>query len=212
MVIMKYQESVVYMIKSSVTNYVFVSSTTQKLSQRMKTLKRNHREYQAGMRKFTAVYQIMDAGDYTYKILQEVKCESKVTLRKTEQAWISRMLADDSVHVLQQLNPKLSECRRHPCANDINLLRAPCCEFIDIMNKLLAANDKTMTIACIEEMCYDVGLDMLMSKDIVSFICDVHGGTSQNLKNRLAKNIRTPFQKLAVLGKKYDELPKDECG
>ena len=87
----------------------------------------------------------------------------------------------------------MKQPRRHPCANDINLLRAPCCEFIDIVNKVLAVDDKTMTIACIEE--------------IVSFLCDVHDN-KPNLKNRMAKNIRTPLKKLAVLGKKYDELPK----
>ena len=110
----------------------------------------------------------------------------------------------------QPNNYKMKQPRRHPCANDINLLRAPCCEFIDIVNKVLAVDDKTMTIACIEEICCDGGmskLDILMSRDILSFLCDVYDN-KPNLKNRMAKNIRTPLKKLAVLGKKYDELPK----
>jgi hypothetical protein len=206
MVVMKYQKSTVYMIKSLVTNDVFVSSTTQRVSQRIKTLKRNHREYKAGKRKFTTVYQIMDAGDYTYETLQSVGCESKVTLRETEQEWIRRLVADDTLHVLEQQN----EPRRHPCADDINLLRAPCCEFIDIVNKVLALDDTNKTIDCLKELCLDIGMrdtDILMSQDIVAFMHDVYGG-KHNFKYRLAKNIRTPLKKLAVIEKKYNELPK----
>ena len=99
---MKYQESSVYIIKSLATNDVFVSSTTQRVSQRMKALKRNHREYKAGKRKFTTVYQIMDAGDYTYETLEKVQCDSKITLRRAEQDWIRCIGADDTLHVLVQ--------------------------------------------------------------------------------------------------------------
>ena len=203
MVVMKYQKSTVYMIKSSVTNDVFVSSTTQRVSQRIKTLKRNHREYKAGKRKFTTVYKIMDAGDYIYETLQSIKCDSKVTLRETEQEWIRRMVADDTLHVLEQHNPKLSKPPRHPCADDINLLRAPCYEFIDIVNKVLAVDDKNKTIDCIKLLCFDIGMsdtDILMSQDIVAFMHDVYGG-KHNFKYRLAKNIRTPLRRLSVIEK-----------
>ena len=48
MVSMKYQESYVYKIQSLVTDDYFIASTTQKASQRIKTLRRNYREYKAG--------------------------------------------------------------------------------------------------------------------------------------------------------------------
>ena len=97
MVIMKYQESHVHKIQSPATGDYFIASTTQQVSQRMKTLKRNHREYKAGKRGYTAVYKVMDAGDYTYETLEKVKCGSKVELRRIEQEWVHRMEAGDSV-------------------------------------------------------------------------------------------------------------------
>ena len=97
MVIMKYQESYVYKIQSSVTDDYFIASTTQKFSQRIKTLKRNYREYKAGKRGFTAACKVMGAGDYTYEILEKVKCGSKMGLRQIEQEWMHRTEAGDSV-------------------------------------------------------------------------------------------------------------------
>ena len=96
MVIMKYQESSVYKIQSPVTNDYFVSSTTQPVSQRIKTLKRNYREYKAGKRKFTPVYEVMGAGDYTYETLEKVKCGSKMELRQIEQEWVRRIGTGDA--------------------------------------------------------------------------------------------------------------------
>ena len=96
MVIMKYQESSVYKIQSLVTDDYFISSTTQRVSQRLKTLKRNYREYKAGKREHTAVYDVMDAGDYTYETLEKVQCGSKTELRRVEREWAHRMGAADA--------------------------------------------------------------------------------------------------------------------
>ena len=85
MVSMKYQESYVYKIQSLVTDDYFIASTTQKVSQRIKTLRRNYREYKAGKRVFTAACKVMGAGDYTYEILEKAKCGSKMELRQIEQ-------------------------------------------------------------------------------------------------------------------------------
>jgi hypothetical protein len=70
MAIIKCQESHVYKIQSPVTSDYFIAPTTQQVSQRIKTLKRNHRECKAGKRGYTAVYKAMDAGDYTYETLE----------------------------------------------------------------------------------------------------------------------------------------------
>ena len=91
MVIIKCQESHVYKIQSSVTSDYFKAPTIQQVSQGIKTLKRNHREYKAGKRGYTAVYKVMDAGDYTYETLEKVKCGSKMELRRIEQEWVHRV-------------------------------------------------------------------------------------------------------------------------
>lgn len=74
----------IYAIRSHQTDLIYIGSTTQALSMRMSSHRRNYRCWKNGNHNYVTSYEIIKFDDNYIELLQEVEVESKLELRRIE--------------------------------------------------------------------------------------------------------------------------------
>ena len=83
-VINKYNNSMIYTIRSPATESYYIGSTTQILCKRFSDHKINYTAYLKGTSKFITSFKILELGDAYIELLEEVNCDNKNQLEKRE--------------------------------------------------------------------------------------------------------------------------------
>ena len=83
-VINKYNNSMIYTIRSPATERYYIGSTTQKLCKRFSDHKIDYKAYLKGTSHFTTSFKILELGDAYIELLEEVNCENRNQLEKRE--------------------------------------------------------------------------------------------------------------------------------
>ena len=94
-IIMNYEKSNIFLIRSVTTGEVFISSTCQTLQNRVKTMRRQYRKYMKGETKFYSRYfDIVKTSGHKYELLEPVKCSNKFELREVEKYWMAVLITN----------------------------------------------------------------------------------------------------------------------
>ena len=80
----KYNNSMIYSIRSPHTVNYYIGSTTQKLCKRFSDHNINYKAYLKGTVGFTTSFKILKLGDAYIELLEEVNCENRNQLEKRE--------------------------------------------------------------------------------------------------------------------------------
>ena len=80
----KFNESMIYTIRSPHTDKYYIGSTTQILCKRFSDHKRHYKQYLQKTRPFVSSYKILELGDAYIELLEEIKCENRNQLEKRE--------------------------------------------------------------------------------------------------------------------------------
>ena len=89
-----YQQGKIYKIWSPSYNVQYVGSTTQKLSQRLATHKKNYNLYnniESGYCKYTTSYEVLKYPDYRIELLEKYPTNEKCELLKKEGEYIKTL-------------------------------------------------------------------------------------------------------------------------
>ena len=73
----KYNNSMIYTIRSPATERYYIGSTTQKLCKRFSDHKVNYKLYIDEKYHFTTSFKILELGDAYIELLEEINCENK---------------------------------------------------------------------------------------------------------------------------------------
>lgn len=79
-----YSKGKIYSIRSRTSDLVYIGSTVQPLHKRLSVHVRNKRSYDAGKRRFTSSFEIIEQGNYYIELVEEYPCENKEQLLKRE--------------------------------------------------------------------------------------------------------------------------------
>lgn len=79
-----YANSKVYSIRSHQTDQIYIGSTTQKLSMRMASHRRNFKSWKAGKYNYTTSFEILKYGDAYIELLMDCPCENSAQLAAVE--------------------------------------------------------------------------------------------------------------------------------
>jgi len=79
-------KGIVYVIEGS--GLVYYGSTVETLERRIQTHNSDYRKWKKGTTNKTASYDIIEKGDYTYKIVEIVEFIDKKELKERERWWI----------------------------------------------------------------------------------------------------------------------------
>ena len=83
-VINKYNNSMIYTIRSPATDKYYIGSTTQILCKRFSDHNRHYKKYLDEKHHFVTSFKIIELGDSYIELLEEVNCENKNQLEKRE--------------------------------------------------------------------------------------------------------------------------------
>lgn len=79
-----YKNAKVYVIRSYQTDDVYIGSTTQKLSKRMASHRRDYKCYLNGKHHYVTSFKLVELGDAYIELVEEYPCNSKDELNKRE--------------------------------------------------------------------------------------------------------------------------------
>ena len=80
----KFNKSMIYTIRSPHTDQYYIGSTTQILCKRFVDHKAHYKVYLKSGKKFTTSFKIIELGDAYIELLEEVNCENRPQLQRTE--------------------------------------------------------------------------------------------------------------------------------
>ena len=80
----KYNNSMIYTIRSPHTDKFYIGSTTQKLCKRFANHKSDYNAYVNKIRHYVTSYKIIELGDSYIELLEEMNCDSKIQLEMRE--------------------------------------------------------------------------------------------------------------------------------
>ena len=80
----KYNNSMIYTIRSPHTNKFYIGSTTQKICKRFTNHKANYKAYLNGTYNFVTSFKILELGDAYIELLEEINCDTKTQLEMRE--------------------------------------------------------------------------------------------------------------------------------
>jgi hypothetical protein len=86
-----YQNGKIYSIRSHQTDEIYIGSTTQPLSMRMATHRRDYKCYLQGKMHYITSFKILEFGDAYIELIEEFPCVSKMHLEKREGEIIRKM-------------------------------------------------------------------------------------------------------------------------
>jgi hypothetical protein len=95
----KYNNSKIYKIWSPQTELIYIGSTTQTLCQRFTDHKKLFNQYKEGITNYTSSFKILEYEDAKIELIEEVNCENKEQLRRSEGELI-RQYKDICVNLL----------------------------------------------------------------------------------------------------------------
>jgi hypothetical protein len=81
-------KGIIYKLICNETNEVYYGSTTQKINKRISSHKKDHKRWKAGKTSFVTSFQIIERGNYTYEVVEEVVYENKKQLEERERYYI----------------------------------------------------------------------------------------------------------------------------
>ena len=79
-----YQQSKLYSLRSYQTDDIFIGSTTQNLSMRMVSLRRNYQKYLDGKCPYNTSFELLKYPDVYIELIKNVPCKNKEELAKLE--------------------------------------------------------------------------------------------------------------------------------
>ena len=80
----KYNESMIYSIRSPQSDKYYIGSTTQKLCKRFSDHNIDYKRHLNGKRHFTTSFKILELGDAYIELLEEINCDNRYQLEKRE--------------------------------------------------------------------------------------------------------------------------------
>ena len=80
----KYNNSMIYTIRSPHTDKFYIGSTTQKLCKRFVNHKSCYNAYVNNRRNYVSSYKIIELGDSYIELLEQINCDSKIQLEMRE--------------------------------------------------------------------------------------------------------------------------------
>ena len=80
----KYNNSMIYTIRSPHTDKFYIGSTTQKLCKRFANHKSKYNTYVNNLRYYVSSYKIIELGDSYIELLEEINCDTKTQLEMRE--------------------------------------------------------------------------------------------------------------------------------
>ena len=80
----KYNNSMIYTIRSPHTDKFYIGSTTQKLCKRFANHKASYNSYLSNVGNHVSSYKIIELGDSYIELLEQINCDSKIQLEMRE--------------------------------------------------------------------------------------------------------------------------------
>ena len=87
----KYQNGVIYAIRSHLTEEMYIGSTVQTLAQRMTGHRRSFKRYRGGNRPYVSSFEILKHPDAYIELLEACPCDTKAELHRREGQLIREM-------------------------------------------------------------------------------------------------------------------------
>jgi hypothetical protein len=81
-------KGIIYKITCNETGEVYYGSTQRSLNKRMIEHKTNCKRWKKGKYRFTTSFNIIDRGNYSYRLIETVECEDKKQLEQRERYYI----------------------------------------------------------------------------------------------------------------------------
>ena len=85
-----YANSKIYKIICNATNEMYIGSTTQALSKRLAEHVRDYKRYLNKKHNYVSSFLIIERGNYSIVLIEEVNCENKEQLHRTERVHIEQ--------------------------------------------------------------------------------------------------------------------------
>lgn len=86
-----YSKGKIYRIVCNVTGKQYVGSTTQSLAKRLACHRADYKRYQKGEYHSLTSFEVLEGGNFSIVLLEEVHAESKEQLQRRERYWIEKL-------------------------------------------------------------------------------------------------------------------------